>query len=320
MIEKTILIIGGTGALGKTLTDRYHKDNNIIILSRDEHKHVNMQRTYPNVKYTIGDVKDKDSILQALNEFKPNIVINTAALKHVPICESNPYESVKTNIIGHKNLIDCISVCNHQIETLMFISTDKACAPINVYGQCKAISERLYIDFANKQTDIKVVLCRYGNVLESTGSVIPFFKQLLESGAKELPITHKDMTRFLLTLDEAVELIDWAYMHGESHGKIVIPNIKALKVTDIAKSLGRSYDHKDIKLKYIGVRPGEKLHEAMISETESFRSKWYECTYNDGYYMITDEVINDRCWSFTSNQSLMESEETDSFLKVSKVI
>jgi len=320
MIEKTILIIGGTGALGKTLTDRYHKDNNIIILSRDEHKHVNMQRTYPNVKYTIGDVKDKDSILQALNEFKPNIVINTAALKHVPICESNPYESVKTNIIGHKNLIDCISVCNHQIETLMFISTDKACAPINVYGQCKAISERLYIDFANKQTDIKVVLCRYGNVLESTGSVIPFFKQLLESGAKELPITHKDMTRFLLTLDEAVELIDWAYMHGESHGKIVIPNIKALKVTDIAKSLGRSYGHKDIKLKYIGVRPGEKLHEAMISETESFRSKWYECTYNDGYYMITDEIINDRCWSFTSDQSLMESEETDSFLKISKVI
>lgn len=320
MIDKTILIIGGTGALGKTLTDRYHKDNNIIILSRDEHKHVNMQRTYPDVKYTIGDVKDKDSILQALNEFKPNIVINTAALKHVPICESNPYESVKTNIIGHKNLIDCISVCNHQIETLMFISTDKACAPINVYGQCKAISERLYIDFANKQTDIKVVLCRYGNVLESTGSVIPFFKQLLESGAKELPITHKDMTRFLLTLDEAVELIDWAYMHSESHGKIVIPNIKALKVTDIAKSLGRSYGHKDIKLRYIGIRPGEKLHEAMISETESFRSKWYECTYNDGYYMITDEIINDRCWSFTSDQSLMESEETDSFLKISKVI
>jgi UDP-N-acetylglucosamine 4,6-dehydratase len=100
----------------------------------------------------------------------------------------------------------------------------------------------------------------------------------------------------------------------------LIPNIKALKVTDIAKSLGRSYGHKDIKLKYIGVRPGEKLHEAMISETESFRSKWYECTYNDGYYMITDEIINDRCWSFTSDQSLMESEETDSFLKVSKVI
>ena len=156
MNNKKILIIGGTGALGKTLTQRYYKDNNIIILSRDEHKHVNMQRDYPDVIYCIGDVKDKDSILQTLNEYKPDIVINTAALKHVPVCEVNPYESVKTNIIGHKNLIDSITICNHQIETLMFISTDKACSPINVYGQCKAISERLYVDFANKKKDIKV--------------------------------------------------------------------------------------------------------------------------------------------------------------------
>ena len=199
MKNKKILIIGGTGALGKTLTNRYHHDNEIIILSRDEHKHVNMEREFPMVKYDIGDIKDKDSLLQALNEYKPNIVINTAALKHVPICESNPYESVKTNIIGHKNLIDSITVCNHQIEALMFISTDKACAPINVYGQCKAISERLYVDFANKQKDIKVCLCRYGNVLESTGSVIPFFKSLLKKGKNFLPITHKDMILFHLS-------------------------------------------------------------------------------------------------------------------------
>ena len=313
--NKKILIIGGTGALGKTLTERYYKENTIIVFSRDEHKHVNMKRDYPNIIFQIGDVKDKESILQALNEYKPNIVINTAALKHVPICESNPYESVKTNIIGHKNLIDAITICNHQIETLMFISTDKACAPINVYGQCKAISERLYIDFANKQTDIKVCLCRYGNVLESTGSVIPFFKDLLKSGASELPITHKDMTRFLLTLNQAVDLIEWSYNQKNSHGKIVIPRIKALKVTDIAKSLGKAYGHKDIKLKYVGIRPGEKLHEAMISETESFRTEWYE-----DYYMITDNVINNDCWLFSSDTSLMKSEETDSFLKKSKVI
>lgn len=313
--NKKILIIGGTGALGKTLTERYYKENTIIVFSRDEHKHVNMKRDYPNIIFQIGDVKDKESILQALNEYKPNIVINTAALKHVPICESNPYESVKTNIIGHKNLIDAITICNHQIETLMFISTDKACAPINVYGQCKAISERMYVDFANKQTDIKVCLCRYGNVLESTGSVIPFFKDLLKSGASELPITHKDMTRFLLTLNQAVDLIEWSYNQKNSHGKIVIPRIKALKVTDIAKSLGKAYGHKDIKLKYVGIRPGEKLHEAMISETESFRTEWYE-----DYYMITDNVINNDCWLFSSDTSLMKSEETDSFLKKSKVI
>ena len=316
MKNKRILIIGGTGALGKTLTHRYYKDNDIIILSRDEHKHVNMQRDYPDVIYQIGDVKDKDSLLQVLNEYKPEVVINTAALKHVPICESNPYESVKTNIIGHKNLIDVITICNHQIETLMFISTDKACAPINVYGQCKAISERLYIDFANKQTDIKVCLCRYGNVLESTGSVIPFFKELLESGATELPITHKDMTRFLLTLEDAVDLIEWSYFTSDSHGKIVIPMIKALKITDIAKSLGRSYGYKDIKLNYTGIRPGEKLHEAMISETESFRTN----ETDDGYFMITDKVVNDICWTFSSDTSLMKSSETDKFLKESRVI
>ena len=316
MNNKVILIIGGTGALGKTLTDRYHKDNKLIILSRDEHKHVKMQRDYPNVIYCIGDVKDKDSILQALNEYKPDIVINAAALKHVPICESNPYESVKTNIIGHKNLIDSVAVCNHQIETLMFISTDKACAPINVYGQCKAISERLYIDFANKQTDIKVCLCRYGNVLESTGSVIPFFKELLDGGAKELPITHMDMTRFLLTLEDAVDLIEWSYFTHDTHGKIVIPMIKALRVIDIAKSLGRAYGYDDIDIKYIGIRPGEKLHEAMISETESFRT----AETVDGYYMITDKIINDKCWIYSSDTSLMKSEETDKFLKESGVI
>lgn len=313
--NKKILILGGTGALGKTLTQRYYKDNKIIILSRDEHKHVSMQRIYPHVKYCIGDVKDKASILQALNEYKPHVVINTAALKHVPVCESNPYESVKTNIIGHKNLIDSVTVCNHQIETLMFISTDKACAPINVYGQCKAISERLYVDFANKQKDIKVCLCRYGNVLESTGSVIPFFKNLLDSGVNELPITHKDMTRFLLTLDDAVDLIEWSYRHNNSHGKIVIPIIKALKITDIAKSLGRAYGHKDIKLSYVGIRPGEKLHEAMISETESFRTEQYK-----NYYMITDDIINQKSWVFSSDINLMKSEETDNFLKESKVI
>tara|TARA_R100000315_G_C5235342_1_gene147066 strand:+ start:4840 stop:5829 length:990 start_codon:yes stop_codon:yes gene_type:complete len=329
MKNKKILIIGGTGALGQTLIDRYHKTNDIIVFSRDEHKHVNLKNKYKNlginihepagasstkIKFHIGDVKDKSSIMQALNEYKPDVIINTAALKHVPVCESNPYESVKTNIIGHKNLIDCVCASQHNIETLMFISTDKACAPINVYGMCKAISERLYVDFANKQTDIKVCLCRYGNVLESTGSVIPFFKDLLSQGKLELPITHKDMTRFLLTLDHAVDLIEWSYSHPESHGKIVIPKIKALKITDIAKSLGKAYGDK-ITLKYVGIRPGEKLHEAMISLEESLRTVDYK-----DYYMITDDILSNKPWSFSSDISLMKSEETDSFLKVSGVL
>lgn len=315
VINKTILILGGTGALGNTLTERYHHKNTVIIFSRDEHKQVDMKRKYPNVLFQIGDIKDKNSILQAINEYKPQVIINAAALKHVPICEENPYESVKTNIIGHKHLIDCINISNHRIETLMFISTDKACSPVNVYGMCKAISERLYIDFSNKQSDIKVCLCRYGNVLESTGSVIPFFKHLLQKGKKSLPITHKDMTRFLLTLEEAVDLIEWAYAHPDSHGKIVIPNIKSLKVVDIAKVLGKAYGHSDISLDYIGIRPGEKLHEAMISETESFRTIDYK-----NYFMISDEIVNTDSWVFESSSNLMDSSQAESFLSKSKVI
>ena len=185
---------------------------------------------------------------------------------------------------------------------------------MNVYGMCKAISERLYIDFANKQKDIKVCLCRYGNVLESTGSVIPFFKDLLNKGITTLPITDKRMTRFLLTLEDAVNLIEWSYDHPESHGKIIIPKIKALKITDIAKSLGKAYDN-DVKFQYIGIRPGEKLHEAMISDTESFRTIEHE-----KYFMITDKIINQESWAFSSDKSLMKPEETDKFLKESKVI
>ena len=315
MKNKIIMILGGTGALGQTLTKRYNDDNKIIIFSRDEHKQVNLSRVFSDVTFHIGDVKDKDSVLQALNEYKPDVVINTAALKHVPICEDNPYESVKTNIIGHKNLIDCVNLSKHQIETLMFISTDKACKPINVYGMCKAISERLYVDFANKQNDIKVVLCRYGNVLESTGSVIPFFQSLLEKGEQELPITDKRMTRFLITLDESVDLIDWSFNHAESHGNIIVPRLKSMKMTHLAKELGKSYGVEDLKLNYIGIRAGEKIHEEMVSLEESLRTKIFE-----KYFMITDYVMNEEAWSFASNTVIMEAEDVEEFLREKGVI
>tara|TARA_Y100001938_G_scaffold138398_1_gene203815 strand:- start:1656 stop:2606 length:951 start_codon:yes stop_codon:yes gene_type:complete len=311
MKNKKIMILGGTGALGKTLTKRYYKDNQIMIFSRDEHKQVNMKQKFKDITYQIGDVKDKDSVCQSINEYKPDVVINTAALKHVPICEEHPYESVKTNIIGHRNLIDCISSSNHKIETLMFISTDKACKPINVYGMCKAISERLYIDYANKQSDIKVVLCRYGNVLESTGSVIPFFKNLLDNGNKSLPITDKRMTRFLISLEESVDLIDWAYNNKDSHGCIIVPKLKSLLVTDLAIELGKSYAKlDDVVLEYIGIRPGEKIHEEMVSLEESLRT-----TEHNKYFMITDDIINEDAWSFASDTAVLDGSEVKSFLK-----
>ena len=304
MKDKKILILGGTGALGKTLIKRYHEDNDIIVFSRDEHKQVKLKNMFKELCYQIGDVKDKDSLLQAINEYKPDIVINTAALKHVPICEENPYESVKTNIIGHRNLIDCVQLSNHEIESLIFISTDKACKPINVYGMSKAISERLYIDYANKQRDVKVVLCRYGNVLESTGSVIPYFKKLLQSGVESLPITDKRMTRFTITLKESVELIDWAYNHDESHGCIIVPKLKSMFITDLADVLAKDYGNQDVKFDYVGIRPGEKLHEEMVSLEESMRSKEF-----DKYFMITDDIINNDAWSFSSDTTVIDDKQ-----------
>jgi len=328
MKDKRILILGGTGALGKTLIKKYHQENKIMIFSRDEHKHVDLLKKYPKIESYLGDIRDKSSIKNSFSKFKPQIVINTAALKHVPICEDNAIESVKTNILGHQNLIEVASEFN-KLETLIFVSTDKACKPINIYGMCKAISEKLYYNYAESTENTKVVMVRYGNVLESTGSVIPYFKSLLENGQDYLPITHPDMTRFLLTLDDATDLIDWAYNYEKSHGKIAVPKIKAMKVTDIANCLikqktiqhGLSFEfitdgdpEPKIELKIVGIRPGEKLHEELISKEE-----WLRTTDHENY-LIGTESTNDELWSYNSKDSLMDSSETYKFLQDSGVI
>ena len=310
MNNKKILIIGGSGALGKTLLKRYHKQNDIIVVSRDEHKHVFLSKKYDNVNFQIGDVKDKDSIMKAISDYKPQIIINAAALKHVPICESNVFESGKTGVIGNHNLIDCINANNHKIEALIFISTDKACKPINVYGMSKAIAERLYVNFSEKQKDIKVIISRYGNVLESTGSVIPFFKKLLNNGCDYLPITDKNMTRFLMSLDDAVDLIEWSYKKEDSHGKIVVPKMKSLRIVDIADELSISIIGDHTTLKHVGIRPGEKIDEEMISLEESLRT--VEC---ERYYMITNKIINQKSWSYNSRDNILERSKVNKFLK-----
>ena len=156
MKHKRVLIIGGTGALGQALIRRYRQDNKIMIFSRDEHKHVDLMKKYTDVESHLGDIRDKDSIINCFNRFQPNVVINTAALKHVPICETNSIESVKTNILGHQNVIESIREFKN-IETLIFVSTDKACKPINIYGMCKAISEKLYSNYAETKSNTKVV-------------------------------------------------------------------------------------------------------------------------------------------------------------------
>jgi UDP-N-acetylglucosamine 4,6-dehydratase/5-epimerase len=316
MKNKKILIIGGTGALGKTLIKRYQGINDILILSRDEHKHVYLSKeewVSEDVKFRIGDVKDIDSLRNTIEDYKPDVIINTAALKHVPICEANPYESVNVNVIGHQNLIQAIKWSSHTIETLIFVSTDKACKPINVYGMCKAISERLYIEYANQQSDIKVCLVRYGNVLESTGSVIPFFKKLLEEGKTSLPITDMRMTRFLLTLERATELIDWAY-NNDTHGKIAIPKVESFSIKSIANALIK-WKGIDGELDIVGIRPGEKLHEEMISDIE-----WMRTVDAGENFLITDNFVTNDTKSYNSLDSLMDDDKVYEFLENSEVI
>lgn len=313
MVNKKILILGGTGALGKTLVKKYYSENEIIVFSRDEHKHFYMRKDFSNVKYIVGDIRDKDAVRSAMIRYNPQVVINAAALKHVHFCEENPYESVKTNIIGHQNVIDVAQEYG-SLEHLIFVSTDKACKPINVYGMCKSISEQLYMNMAkiHKDKPLKVKLVRYGNVLESTGSVIPFFKKLLLSDeVTHLPITDFKMTRFLLSLDTAVELIDNAYEDDDAHGKIAIPKVKSLKITDLAKTIiDEMRPDMDIALKEIGIREGEKLHEEMISAEEWTRAK--ECDY--GYLISHEQVRPLDGWSYNSKDSLMPQSECLQFL------
>ena len=178
---------------------------------------------------------------------------------------------------------------------------------------CKAISEKLYSNYAETKSNTKVVTVRYGNVLESTGSVIPYFKQLLKSNSDFLPITHPDMTRFLITLDDAVELIDWTYNHPTSHGKIAVPKIKSMRMIDLAKCLIKRYKN-DTEIKIVGIRPGEKLHEEMISEEE-----WFRTEENDNYLINTHNVNSD-IWSYSSKDSLMTEDESYTFLQDSGVI
>ena len=305
------MIIGGTGALGKQLTERWKSGNDILIFSRNEHKQEEMKRKYPEALYRIGDVKDKESILRSMYEFKPNVIVNTAALKTVWVAQDNPYETILTNIVGHQYLIDCVRECRHQIESLMFISTDKACSPVNVYGMSKGIAEQMYVNFAKEQTDIKVALCRYGNVLDSTGSLIPVFKDMIKKGAESLPITNFDMTRFLITLDEAIDLIEWSYQSPDSHGKIIVPKLESMKIIDFAKAIAKSLGKDDIKFHKIPIRDGEKLHEEMISSIEMQRT---ENTDSEKYMAINWERNNEDYNHTPLNSQFHVMDEDDTYL------
>jgi len=289
--NKNILITGGTGSFGKKYTEiilSQYNPNKIIIFSRDELKQYEMAQTFNDkcMRYFIGDVRDFQRLEEAMNGV--DFVIHAAALKHVPVAEYNPMECIKTNINGAENVIK--AAINNNVEKVIALSTDKASSPINLYGATKLASDKLFVAANNMvgsgRTRFAVV--RYGNVVGSRGSVVPFFQKLINDGVSELPITDVEMTRFLITLADGVNFVlnDFERMHG---GEIFIPKIPSMKMTDLALALAPTLAHK-----VIGIRPGEKMHEVMITADD-------RVVEFDDYYVITPTIQFSHLVDFTTN-------------------
>lgn len=269
--EKIVLLTGGTGSFGKAFTQimvKKHKPKALRIFSRDEFKQREMRQMYdaPCLRYFIGDVRDKERLERAMKDV--DIVVHAAALKQIPSCEYNPFETIKTNILGAQNVIN--AAIDSNIEKVMAISTDKAVNPVNLYGATKLCAEKMFIQansyVGTKRTKLSCV--RYGNVVGSRGSIIPLFKEQKKSNT--LTITDERMTRFWITLDQGIEFVIKCIelMHG---GEVFIPKIPSMRVMDLAKAIAP-----DCKIKFIGIRPGEKLHEVLISEEEARHTLGFE--------------------------------------------
>lgn len=277
---KSILITGGTGSLGKQMTRRIFRKwpsvKRVVIYSRDEQKQFVMDQEfphseYPAIRFFIGDVRDKERLVRAMEGI--DIVIHAAAMKHVHLAEYNPGEAVKTNITGAQNVIDaCMSA---DVKEVVALSTDKACAPINLYGATKLASDKLFVAANNIKgdRDLRFSVVRYGNVMGSNGSVIPFFMNKRKEGV--LPITDKNMTRFNISLDAGIDMVFHAIENAWG-GEIFVPKIPSYRIMDVANAIGP-----ECEKKVVGIRPGEKIHEEMITSSDAFY------TYDLGtYYSI----------------------------------
>ncbi len=280
---KNILITGGTGSFGKqfvhTILKRYIP-NKVIIYSRDELKQFEMAQKYNDkcMRYFIGDVRDFSRLKKAMDGV--DYVVHAAALKHVPIAEYNPMECIKTNVMGAQNVIDaCIE---NGVQYTIALSTDKAASPANLYGASKLVSDKLFVAANNLrgEHDIKFSVVRYGNVLGSRGSVVPYFKKLIAQGAQSLPITEPNMTRFWITLQEGVDFVlkNFQRMQG---GEIFVPKIPSMKMTDMATALAPN-----LPQEIIGIRPGEKLHEVMCPLDDSHLTLEF-----DDHFVIKPSII-----------------------------
>ncbi len=271
--DKTVLITGGTGSFGKKLISHIlaeHQPRKLIVYSRDELKQFEMNQTFnaPCMRYFIGDVRDGDRLKQAMHGV--DYVVHAAALKQVPAAEYNPFEAIKTNIHGAQNVIEASLQAG--VQKVVALSTDKAANPVNLYGATKLASDKLFVAANNMvgPHPTRFAVVRYGNVVGSRGSVIPFFLNLIREGATELPITHVEMTRFMITLDQGVQFVMRSFNRMQG-GEIFVPKIPSMLMTDLAKALAPDLPHN-----VVGIRPGEKLHEIMCPSDDSHLTLEFE--------------------------------------------
>jgi UDP-N-acetylglucosamine 4,6-dehydratase len=293
--NKTVFISGGTGSFGKAFTKTILKrftPKKVIIFSRGELKQFDMQQLFPepNMRYFIGDVRDADRLKLAMREV--DIVVHAAALKQVPAAEYNPLECIKTNVNGASNIIQ--AAIEHNVEKVIALSTDKAANPINLYGATKLCSDKLFIAANNLvgKGRTRFAVVRYGNVVGSRGSVIPFFRKLVKEGAKEIPITDNRMTRFWITLDQGVDFVlkSFGRMQG---GEIFVPKIPSAHIVDLAKAIAPN-----LPQKIVGIRPGEKLHEVMCPADDSHLTLEF-----DDHYVIQPSITFQNAIDYSKNPS-----------------
>lgn len=280
---KTILITGGTGSFGNKLSTYLEKVNpaKIIIYSRDEKKQYEMKKDHPDYHYIIGNVRDKERLNYAMRGV--DYVFHAAALKHVPACEDYPYEAVKTNIIGSHNV--CETAIYNGVKTVVALSTDKAVKPINAMGISKSMMEKIVVSQNQQNINTKFACVRYGNVMWSRGSVIPLFVKFLKQG-KTLTVTEPEMTRFMMSLDDSVELVLHAFDNAQG-GEIFVKKAPAVRIIDLAKAMIKKYGDGNLdNLLITGMRPGEKMDEVLVNEYEIRRS-----TENDKFFKIHPEYV-----------------------------
>jgi UDP-N-acetylglucosamine 4,6-dehydratase len=267
----SILITGGTGSFGqafvKTILKKFPQVRRLVVFSRDELKQYEMaqdlsEMEFSSIRYFIGDIRDAERLRRAMEGI--DIVVHAAALKQVPTAEYNPFEAIKTNILGAQNVIE--ACLDSDVKRVVALSTDKAAAPINLYGATKLCSDKLFVAANNIRgnRDLRFSVVRYGNVMGSRGSVIPFFMERRKTGV--LPITDPAMTRFNISLDEGVEMVLWALENAKG-GEVFVPKIPSYRITDVARAIGPECEHN-----IVGIRPGEKLHEEMITQSDSFNT------------------------------------------------